>query len=531
MEKRALLAAILCLAILYIWSTYVSPPSLPPPSKAPEQKKIEQKEKKKKRKKPSQKEQRPPEKEIILKNKFLKASFTTYGGTVKHWVLKSKQYQRVKGKRTYPVDLVTTKKEEFLPLRLYFLKKDFEFSEKPVFDLLSQTENQVVFRWKSKEVLIQKSFTLAKQPYQMWLVLKVTNLTQSKQRHKLSLELYGWQNPKEKSSSFFGPLPNVVSALCMRGETLERRESEELEEEEMSLAPGQIRWLAIDETYFVSAIITGAKGVYATCKAGVYPQGIIKSHIALEEEELQPKASQLYRFRIYMGPKDIKYMNRTGTDLEKSIDYYWDWLAPICRVMLWIMKLSYQVVPNWGIAIIVLTILIKFLLLPLTQKGFKSMRKMQEIKPVIDRINELYKDNKEKRAQEMMRIYREYKINPLGGCLPMLLQMPVYFALYSTLRVSVELYRSKFVLWIKDLSRPDPYYVLPILLGISMFLQQKFTPSTMDTAQAKMMMYFMPLLFTFFMLFLPSGLTLYILVNTLLSIGHYKFMYSRSKNV
>jgi len=164
-----------------------------------------------------------------------------------------------------------------------------------------------------------------------------------------------------------------------------------------------------------------------------------------------------------------------------------------------------------------LTVLIKLLLLPVTHRSFKQMQKMATLKPLMDEVKAKYGDNKERLNQEMMALYKREKMNPVGGCLPMLLQMPIWIALYRTIYTSVELYQAPLGLWIQDLSQPDKYFVLPVLLGVSMFVQQKLTPTTMDSAQAKMMLWFMPIMFTVFMLFLPSGLNLYIFVNTLLS--------------
>jgi YidC/Oxa1 family membrane protein insertase len=180
------------------------------------------------------------------------------------------------------------------------------------------------------------------------------------------------------------------------------------------------------------------------------------------------------------------------------------------------------------VAIILLTVLVKVVLMPLTHKSFQSAEKMKALKPEIDKINEKFKDDAAAKQKETMAMYKQHKVNPLGGCLPSLLQMPIWFALYSTLRASPELYRAPFFGWIQDLSNPDPYFVTPVIMGAAMFVQQKFTPMMGDSAQAKMMLYFMPIMFSAMMLFLPSGLTLYILVNTVLSIAHQLYIHRRS---
>jgi len=190
----------------------------------------------------------------------------------------------------------------------------------------------------------------------------------------------------------------------------------------------------------------------------------------------------------------------------------------ISRPLLVILKVFNRFLHNWGLAIILLTILIKILFYPLTHKSYKSMKQMQELQPLINKLRQKYKNDREALNREMMQLYRARKINPFGGCLPMLLQIPVFFGLYRVLLYSVELRNSPFFLWITDLSAKDPLYITPILMGASMFLQQKMTPTTADPAQAKLMM-FMPIIFTVMFLNFPSGLVIYWLMNNILSIG------------
>ena len=175
---------------------------------------------------------------------------------------------------------------------------------------------------------------------------------------------------------------------------------------------------------------------------------------------------------------------------------------------------------NWGIAIILITLLIKLLTLHWNTKSMRSMKEMQKLKPLMDELKGKYGEDKQRYQQEVANLWKRHKINPARGCLPMLFQMPIYIAWYQALMAAVELYRAPLFGWIDDLTAPDPYYVMPILMGAAMFVQQRMSPTTADNTQAKMMMYMMPAMFTFFMLFLPSGLTLYILVNVLLSMLH-----------
>jgi YidC/Oxa1 family membrane protein insertase len=187
------------------------------------------------------------------------------------------------------------------------------------------------------------------------------------------------------------------------------------------------------------------------------------------------------------------------------------------------MQRFYGFVHNWGVAIILLTVLVKTLLYPLTVKSMQSMQEMRKLQPEVEKLKAKFGDDKEKMNQAVMQLYQQHKVNPLGGCLPLLLQMPLWLALYATLQTSVELYRQPF-LWIHDLTAMDPLYVLPLAMGISSFAMQKLSPQPADNAQAKMLLYFMPVFFTFIMLKLPAGLTLYILVNNLLSIAQQQWL-------
>ena len=195
------------------------------------------------------------------------------------------------------------------------------------------------------------------------------------------------------------------------------------------------------------------------------------------------------------------------------------WFASLAEWLTWLLRRIHDFVGNWGIAIILLTFVVKLVLFPLTAQQMQSMAKMKELKPEIDRINELYGDDREKKGAAMMELYRKRGVNPMAGCFPVLLQLPIWFSLYASLSSNVELFRAPFALWWQDLSSPDPYFVLPLALGVLMFVQQKMSPATgMDPVQQKVMLYMMPAMITSFMLFLPAGLCLYMFTNSALSI-------------
>lgn len=230
---------------------------------------------------------------------------------------------------------------------------------------------------------------------------------------------------------------------------------------------------------------------------------------------------------LYAGPKSIEVLKNIDPELVGVIDH--GFFAFIARPLLYIMKAFYSVIGNWGFAIICLTLLVRACVMPFNLMSFRSMKGMQKIQPALAELRVRYKDDPVSLNREMYALMKQHKANPMGGCLPMFIQVPVFFALYRVIGSSIELYHSPFIGWITDLSSPDRFFVLPVIMGVAMFLQQKITPSTMDPAQAKVMA-FLPLIFSVFMLQLPSGLTLYMCVSTLFGISQqYIFLRERKK--
>ena len=262
-------------------------------------------------------------------------------------------------------------------------------------------------------------------------------------------------------------------------------------------------------------------------KARIAAQGADKAVVEAAIARVQKRQVKSWQSQIYAGPKRIDYLRDVGGDVDEAIDF--GWFGVIGRPLLMVMRFAHDFTGSWPLAIIILTVMVKALLWPVMGKSMKSMRKMQLLKPELEAIKKrltkeakakgLDKPDPQELNKETFALYKRHGANPLGGCLPMFLQMPVYIALYRTIYSSVELYNQPLFMWITDLTQKDPYYALPVLLGGVMFLQQKIMPNPGgDDAQRKMLMYFMPIMFSFMMMSLPSGLTLYILVNTVLSI-------------
>jgi YidC/Oxa1 family membrane protein insertase len=272
-------------------------------------------------------------------------------------------------------------------------------------------------------------------------------------------------------------------------------------------------YVAMSQHYFLSAWIPapGAEYSYQSRKLnGNYIVGFLSPDFLVNTGE-----SKTVSANFYVGPKDQEIMELAHENLPLTVDYGWLWwiASPLYMLLKWI----YGLVGNWGLAIIGITIVVKAALFHLNAKAFKSMAKMRKFGPEMTRLKELYGDDRQKMSQEMMKLYQKEKINPLGGCLPIVAQMPIFIALYWVLMESVDLRHAEF-LYLADLSVKDPYFILPIIMGASMFIQQMLNPTPPDPMQAKIMK-MLPIVFTFFFLWFPAGLTLYWVVNNVLSIA------------
>lgn len=273
-------------------------------------------------------------------------------------------------------------------------------------------------------------------------------------------------------------------------------------------------WIAMVQHYFISAWIPAIPGQYSYSTKVTSNNDNLIRYTGPELELAAGESGQLSS-QFYGGPKDQYRLKEIAPGLDLTVDYGWLWW--IAQPLFWILTQIHKLVGNWGWSIILLTVLVKAAFFQLSAASYRSMAKMRKVAPKMTQIRELYADDKQKQSQEMMALYQKEKVNPLGGCLPILIQMPVFISLYWVLMESVELRHAPWLGWIHDLSAMDPYYILPLIMGVSMFFQQKLNPPPPDPTQAKIMQW-MPVFFTFFFLWFPSGLVLYWVVNNLLSI-------------
>jgi YidC/Oxa1 family membrane protein insertase len=274
-------------------------------------------------------------------------------------------------------------------------------------------------------------------------------------------------------------------------------------------------WIAILQHYFVSAFIPPEKQQrdIFTKKVGdnLYAVGTI-----LPLGAIAPGATVTDEARLYSGPEVASVLEKVAPGLDLVKDY--GWLTIVAKPIFWLMDQIHKVVGNWGWTIIILTIMIKLAFFPLSAASYRSMAKMKTVTPKMQAIRERFKDDPQKMNQAMMELYRTEKINPLGGCLPIVIQIPVFIALYWVLSASVEMRGAPWLGWIHDLAAPDPFYILPVVMAVSMFIQTKLNPTPPDPVQAKVMM-IMPIVFSAMFFFFPAGLVLYWVVNNVLSIG------------
>ncbi len=326
--------------------------------------------------------------------------------------------------------------------------------------------------------------------------------------------------PDSEGFWIFRALPSYRGAAIYTAEDkYEKIDYGEIRDEDLSQQTDS-GWVAMLQHYFVSAWLPQDNAPYrmytrALGAGGAEPR-YQAGYVALSPTAIAAGSTGTLSSRLYVGPKEQRRIKEPAEGLILTVDY--GWLTPVSSPLFWILREIHNIVGNWGWSIIILTLMVKLVFYPLSAASYKSMAKMKKLQPRLKTLKERYGDDKQKMNQEMMSIYKKEKINPLGGCLPILIQIPVFIALYWVLLESVELRQAPFIFWLNDLSVKDPFYVLPVLMGASMFAQQFLNPTPLDAMQKNIMMS-LPIVFTVFFLWFPAGLVLYWLVNNILSIA------------
>ncbi len=472
----------------------------------------------------------PPSREgrdIFVETSLYKAVISENGGGVKSFELK--KYNEELDPESGPKQLIT--QEKFNELPLYFSwGNEPASSVVPVYEadntelILGSGESATLTMRATlpSGVVMSRAMTFRDDSYEIGLDVSVLNSSSQHQVQGagyLSLvnEPFG-KNDNERFV-FTGP-------ALFQNDALEEIKVGDLEDGPQERS-GNIEWVAYEGIYFMNAVIP--VGGSHTVRFQQLAEKKVSTTLNAGVVAITPGGDKTYSYKVFFGPKKLKILrDQMGHNLNKAVNFGWfDFLA---KPMLFLLNFLYGYINNYGIGIILVTVIIKLLFWPISFKGMKSMKTMQKLQPKMTQIREKYGDDRDRVNREMMQLYKTYKVSPLGGCMPMLLQIPVFFALYRLLMQTIELRHAPFFGWITDLSAPDrlpigidiPYLggipVLTLFMGASMFLQQKMTPTQGDPAMAKMMM-FLPVIFTFMFINFASGLVLYWFVNNLLSIA------------
>ena len=405
---------------------------------------------------------------------------------------------------------------------------DLTYEVIDVFD----TPGEITFSWTSPQnVVVDKKFSFSPETYLIGLDISVKNGSDQNIQGNLVLSLSGDSNSGKNGYGFTGPsvfLDNKLEQIKIK------------KIKDKSLYTGKITWIAIQNRYFFSSIIP-VEHLEAAMKLSVQPDTVLKADYIQPDVVINSGMMHDFQYHLAFGPKKISVLGQLGHNLNKIMNFgMFDFIAKPClRIMNWL----YKYIPNYGMDIIILTIFIKLILWPLGSKSYKSMSEMKKLQPLMNQLREKYKGDKQRMNQEIMGLYKTYKVNPMGGCLPMLVQIPIFFAFYRMLYEAIELRHAPFFGWINDLSAPDrlfnfsfsipfmqPPYGIPVLtiiMGGTMFLQQKMSPPMGDPTQAKMMM-FMPIVFTVIFINFSSGLVLYWLVNNILSVSQQYYIQKKN---
>jgi YidC/Oxa1 family membrane protein insertase len=475
-----------------------------------------------------------------------KVTLTDHGAALQSLVFGDPRFRELQEGRLQPIDLVQTLPSRGpWPLTTTFPDSDFVVPDDAEFSLVERGPQRVRYAWSSARVRVVKDFVLDRARPVIWMSVTVHNLSAGPLRQRMKLQLFARQRPGQSEGGMTDPYPRIPTGMChINGELQRRSVNGALGQPGGGCSEagcgagsgpvgevGPLRWIASDDRYFMVAVVPQGKVAEGgRCEIGPWRdrRDVVEVSLLLPEQQIEAGRARTRRFAVFVGPKDLRVLDGVagagGEEARLGDAIEFGWLALLCRPMLAVLKVFQRLTGNWGVAIILLTLLVKLATAYWSTRSMKSMREMQRLKPKVDLLREKYKDDKQRLNQELMGLYRVHKVNPLGGCLPMLIQMPIWFALYRTLGNAQELYRSGFFGWIDDLTAPDRFYVLPLALGVAMFGQQAITPQPMEAAQAKAMKYIMPVMFTAMMLWLPSGLNLYIFVNTVLTMLHQWFM-------
>ena len=459
-----------------------------------------------------------PAREVAVETDLYEAVFSSRGGVIKS--MRLKQFEGLEGE---VVDLVRDREKGELGLLIRSEKGQVDLNSVSfwVRDSVDTETGRIrklsFFAADSFGASISKTFTFAEDSYAIGLDLELRGV--SSQEEKLEYFL-GWTGGLSLTETNQKEEIRSMATVSLLGTEMIRDDLGSFKKTQMKEHTGNVKWTGVRSRYFIAALLP--------------PEGTVSRVVTFGDPEKNLSGAQLpvpislggvtqTTYTIYLGPIDLWKLKDLGVGLERVVNMGWSWIRPVSQLVLWFLVVCHSAIPNYGLVVIVLSALTKVLFYPLTKSSMKSMREMQKLQPEIQKLKEKLKKDPQRLNKAVMALYKEHKINPLGGCFPLLLQMPVFIALYNVLMHSIEMRKANFVWWMNDLSSPDTaavvggfsIHLLPLLMAASMFWQQKMTPT--DPRQAAMM-YFMPILMLVFFYSLPSGLVLYWTANNVMTI-------------
>ncbi len=450
-------------------------------------------------------------KDIRVETPLYTAVFSTRGGALKS--LKLKEYKATLDEGSPRIEMIQVQDGSELPLSTAFtdssvvLPGDIVYeTDRRELDLTGDAKpGKLVFTYAAPgQYRVEKIYTFQPDRYAFDLEVRFVNGTNAALNQNLSirwLEELGKKGMEEEG------------AIAQVKNSTEREAGAKMEKK--AYGP-DIQWGGFENKFFIAAMIPKQPAL-TTASFAKDARGQILVTLDGPKNTIPSGQAGAFNYTLFVGPKEYNRLKAEGAGLEAAINVG-NWMKWLAYPILFFMQYLYKYVGNYGIVIIIITLLTKLLFWPLGTKSYKSMKEMQKVQPKLNELKERYKDDKQKMNAAVMELYKTHKINPLGGCLPVVIQIPVFIALYQLLSYAIELRHAPFFWWIQDLSAKDPYYITPIIMGATMLIQQKMSPPMGDPMQQKMML-LMPVVFTFLFLNFPSGLVIYWLINNVLSIG------------
>jgi len=450
------------------------------------------------------------EKKITLSNPYFNAEFSNRGAVLTSFTLN--KHKDKAGPSGQPFEMASAYPFQHPLLTTFFADGARTiFADDVMYEVAEQTDVKLVFTHREANYfIVEKTFEVRPDIYSLKVSTKVSNIGASTISGQLSTTI---SLPiHTRKGGFFSPPVDIYNAAAVINGKLEKSDMEKAPNKNFD---GKIDWVGFNGQYFLWAQAPEEKDQVTTGFKIEDPR-ILVSSLKYFNRNIAPGADKTYAVTCFMGPKETQILEKAEHNFVFGLDY--GWFGTIATFLVGVLNYFYRFTHNYGVAILIVTIIIRVALFPLTHSSYKSMKAMQKLQPEIQRLREQFQNDKEKLNREIMDLYRKHKVNPAGGCLPIFIQLPIFIAFYRALYSAIELRHQPFFWWIQDLADKDPYYITPLLMGATMILSQKMSPSSGDPVQNKVMMV-MPALFTLMFLSFPSGLVLYWLMSNVLSIG------------